>query len=164
MLDLNVIKARAAARLQGALHVATLANVANAANDDLPANDSISQLATLAAPAKPDPGPYTLAQALPDVAYADTMDEAATARFQARAAHCRRLGFTAHEAAGLAAQLHERDLHADYRHLCVECQHYRRGRCGNHAAAGLATNIVGRELATMFQHCGGHKEISHGIT
>ncbi len=114
--------------------------------------------------AKPDPGPYALAQALPDVAHADTMDEAATARFQARAAHCRRLGFTAHEAENLAARLHERDVHADYRHLCVECQHYRRGRCANHAAAGLATNIVGRELATTFQHCNGFKEISHGIT
>ena len=109
--------------------------------------------------AKPDPGPYTLAQALPDVAHAGPMDEAAMARFQARAAHCRRLGFTADEAAGLAEQLHQRDEHADYRHLCCECLHYRRGRCANHAAAGLATNIVGRELATMFQHCGGFKEV-----
>ncbi len=101
--------------------------------------------------------PYQHAQLPPDVAQAGPMDEAAMARFQTRAAHCRRLGFTAHEAGHLAAQLHERDLHADYRHLCVECQHYRRGRCGNHAAAGLATNIVGPELAVMFQHCGGFK-------
>ena len=164
MLDLNVIKARAAARLQGMPHVATLANVANAANDALPDIAPISQLATLATPAKPDPGPYALAQALPDVAHADAMDEAAMARFQARAVHCRRLGFTADEAEDLAEQLHLRDLHADFRHLCVECSHYRPGRCGNHAAAGLATNIVGRELATMFQHCNGFKEISHGIT
>lgn len=109
--------------------------------------------------AKHDPGPYKHAQVLPDVAYADTMDEAAMARFQARAAHCRRLGFTAHEAACLAEQLHERDVHADYRHLCVECQHYRRGRCGNHGAAGLATNVVGRDLAVMFQDCPGFGEV-----
>ena len=99
--------------------------------------------------------PHKLAQALPDVAQADAKDEAATARFQARAVHCRRLGLTADEAEDLAEQLHLRDLHADFRHLCVECQHYRRGRCGNHAAAALATNVVGRELATMFQNCPG---------
>ncbi len=103
--------------------------------------------------------PYKHAQVLPDVAQADAMDEAAMARFQARAAHCRRLGFTAHEAEHLAAQLHERDLHADYRHLCCECQHYRRGRCGNHGAAGLATNVVGRDLAVMFQDCPGFGEV-----
>ena len=103
--------------------------------------------------------PYTLAQVLPDAAQAGPMDEAAMARFQARAAHCRRLGFTADEAAGLAEQLHERDVHADFRHLCCECLHYRRGRCANHAAAGLATHIVGRELATMFQHCSGFGEV-----
>ena len=92
---------------------------------------------------------------LPDVALAGAKGEAAMVRFQVRAVHCRRLGFTADEAEHLAAQLHERDVHADYRHLCVECQHYRRGRCGNHAAAALATNVVGRELATMFQNCPG---------
>ena len=159
MLDLQALKARAAARLQGALHVATLANVANAANDALPANDSISQLATLATPAKPDPGPDGLAQALPDVPQADAMDDAAMARLQARAAHCRRLGFTAHEAAGLAQQLHERDVHADFRRLCVECSHYRRGRCGNYRAAALTTNVIGLDLATMFQDCPGFREV-----
>ena len=103
--------------------------------------------------------PHKLAQVLPDVAQADAMDEAATARFQARAVHCRRLGFTAVEAAGLAQQLHERDVHADFRRLCVECSHYRRGRCGNYRAAALTTNAIGLDLATMFQDCPGFREV-----
>ena len=148
----------------GGLHVAPRA----ALTDDLRAAIRASKpdlLALLAAEHEAfDERPYRLTLEQLHPSHADAMDEAATVRFRARAAHCRRLGFTADEAEDLAEQLHLRDLHADFRHLCVECQHYRPGRCGNHAAAGLATNIVGRELATMFQHCNGFKEISHGIT
>lgn len=73
----------------------------------------------------------------------------------ARVARAMRLGFEQQVAEALAERLRERDDHADYRHLCIECRHYRPGRCGNHTAAQLMTPNVGRDLATMFQDCPG---------
>ncbi len=88
-------------------------------------------------------------------AHADSWSEAVIARFQARTAAIQRHGFSEQDAEDLAEQLHLRDVHSDYRHLCVECSHYRPGRCANHRAAALTTSVVGRELTTMFQDCPG---------
>lgn len=103
----------------------------------------------------PPERPYKLAMAEGDAAHADPWDDAAIARFQARAGLIRRDGFDEQDADDLAERLHLRDVHADYRHLCLECRHYRRGRCGNHRAAGLMTVEVARDMATTFQHCPG---------
>lgn len=103
--------------------------------------------------------PYRLAQAAGDAAHAEPWNDGAIARFQARTRHIRRLGFAAQDADDLAERLHLRDVHADYRHLCVECRHYRPHRCGNHRTAALTAADVGRDLATMFQHCPGFSEV-----
>lgn len=153
MLDLDSIKARAASRLALARDAATPANPANWLMPDSP----ISQLATLATPAARNPGRYALTPAEAYAAHADAWDDGAIARFQARTRHIRRLGFTAQDADDLAERLHLRDVHAGHRHLCLECKHYRPGRCGNHKAARLHAADVGRDLATMFQHCPGFR-------
>jgi hypothetical protein len=103
--------------------------------------------------------PYRLAQAAGDAAHAEPWNDGAIARFQARTRHIRRLGFAAQDADDLAERLHLRDVHADYRHLCVECRHYRPHRCGNHRTAGLTAADVARDLATMFQDCPGFSEV-----
>lgn len=66
-----------------------------------------------------------------------------------------RWGWKHAEAKAQADRLRDRDEHADFRHLCIECTHYRPGRCGNHRAADLRAAEVGRDLATMFQDCAG---------
>jgi hypothetical protein len=120
-------------------------------------------LALLAAPAAgavlPPARPYRLTNADADVAHAEPWNDAAIARFQARAGHIRRLGFSEDDADDLAEALHLRDLHADYRHLCLECRHYRPGRCGNHSAADLGAADLTPRWATMFQHCPGFTEV-----
>ncbi len=103
--------------------------------------------------------PYKLTLKQLYAAHAEPWSEAVIVRFQARTAAIQRHGYGEQDAEDLAEQLHLRDVHSDYRHLCVECSHYRPGRCGNYGAAGLATNIVGRELATMFQNCSGFGEV-----
>lgn len=86
---------------------------------------------------------------------ADIARGAELARFQDRRARLMRWGWAADAAEAMARRLQERDDHADYRHLCVECRYYRPGRCTNHKAADLQSHEVGRELAVMFQHCPG---------
>lgn len=109
------------------------------------------------APSKATARPYrrTLAQA--DAAHAETWDDAAIARFQARLQRLARLDFAAADAEDLAERLHLRDVEGDDRTLCVECSHYRPGRCGNHRGAGLQASDVGRDLAGMLQRCPGHQ-------
>lgn len=123
-----------------------------------PAGAAPAELPAPTAPAWPkaaDSRPYRLAQGAGDAAHAEPWDDAAIVQFQARAGRFLRMGFRAADADDLAERLHLRDVQADYRHLCIECSHYRRGRCGNHRAAGLTAAEVGRDLATMFQHCSG---------
>ena len=112
----------------------------------------------MAANDEPPARPYRLTAAERHVAHADPWDDAACARFQARTRLLMRLGYGAQDAEDLAERLHLRDVHADYRHLCLECRHYRPVRCGNHKAAGLLTTEVGREMTEMFQHCTGFAE------
>jgi hypothetical protein len=77
------------------------------------------------------------------------------ARFIDRRSRLLRWGWAESEAEALADRLRLRDMHADYRHSCAECQHYRPGRCGNHRLAGLEGPEVGRDLAALLQHCAG---------
>ena len=97
--------------------------------------------------------PYRLSREQADAAHAKPWDEAAIARFQARQAQIMRLGYGQRDADDLAARLHLRDAEGDDRAMCLECQHYRPGRCGNHARAGLHSADVGRDLAAMLQRC-----------
>ena len=127
------------------------------ATDETPETPLVGVLSVMAVAPQGGCANSSPADSGPDLSAVAWTDED-IARFLARRAGLLRWGWSEPEAENLAARLHERDLHADYRQLCVECQHYRRGRCGNHGAAGLATNIVGRELATMFQNCGSFKE------
>ena len=45
----------------------------------------------------------------------------------------------------------------DPRVTCIECGHYRPGRCGNYRAAALFTNDIGPALAALPQRCPGYK-------
>lgn len=103
--------------------------------------------------------PYKLTREQLHAAHAEPWSEAVIARYQARTAAIQRHGYGEQVAEDLAEHLHLRDVHADYRHLCVECSHHRHGRCGNHRTAALATNVVSRDLAVMFQDCPGFKEV-----
>ncbi|MCK6376436.1 MAG: hypothetical protein L6Q69_20395 [Zoogloea sp.] len=80
-------------------------------------------------------------------------------RTAARLARLKRWGWPADEARALAERLRLRDVHADHRHLCVECPHLsgsvaRGWRCGNHRAAQVGHELP-RELVGMFQDCPG---------
>ena len=88
-------------------------------------------------------------------AHAEAWGDAAIARFQARAGLVRRHTVTTQDAEDLAELLHLRDVQADHRVLCVECEHYLPGRCGNHRAAGLQGSDVSRDMATRLQRCSG---------
>ena len=92
------------------------------------------------------------------MAHAEPWYDAAIARFQARTVAIQRRGFTELDAQDLAERLHLRDVHCDYRHLCLECEHLagRAGawRCGNHKAADVGRELP-RDLAAMFQNCAG---------
>ena len=105
--------------------------------------------------------PYRLSRAQGDAAHAEPWDDATIARFQARAAGIERRGFGAQDAEDLAEQLHLRDCHADYRHLCLECEHLAGSvttgwRCGNHRAADTDRELQA-DLVTVAQVCAGFK-------
>jgi hypothetical protein len=107
-----------------------------------------------------DSRPYRLAQAEGDAAHADHWDDAALARFQARAAAFQRRGFTEQDADDLAERAHLLEVQAEGRALCLTCRHLagfvaRGWRCGNHRAAGLLLPDVSLDLATMAQRCPG---------
>lgn len=109
------------------------------------------ELLALLAPKRP----YRLAQAEADAAHAIPWDDAACARFVARVSLFLRRGIDATDADDLAERLRLRDVQGDERALCLECTHYRSGRCGNHRRAGLTSPDVGRDLAGMLQRCAG---------
>ena len=107
------------------------------------------------APAPPCNRPYRLAPADADRCHAGGWDDAETARFVARVALFMRRGINATDADDLAERLTLRDRDADERVICVECSHYRPGRCGNHRSALMTTADIGRDLAVMLQRCPG---------
>ena len=92
---------------------------------------------------------YRLSAAEADRCHAEPWDDATIARFVARLGLLMRRGFNATDADDLAERLHLRDVQGDDRACCVECRHYRPGRCGNPMAAGLLSPDVGRDLAVM---------------
>jgi hypothetical protein len=97
--------------------------------------------------------PYRLANAAGGAAHAKAWDDAAIARFQARAHRLVRLGIASQDAEDLAERLHLRDVTGDDRVLCVECNHYRAGKCGNPHQAWLSSP----GLAATLQRCAGFK-------
>lgn len=99
--------------------------------------------------------PFKLTLVQTGAAHADPWDEAAMARFEARVAHLRTVGICEQDAEDLAETLHLRDVHADHRHLCLECRHYRPGSCANYRQAGLQASDVGRDMAAVMQQCRG---------
>ena len=144
MIDLQVIRTRAAARMV-ALQTPAPANVANR----LIEAPAISHLAGLAG------GTARAANASePDPAVIGWTD-ADIARFTDRRARLMRWGWPEAEAEKLADRLVQRDRDIDDRVSCTDCQHYRPGRCGNHRRAGLHAPDVGRDLAALLQRCPG---------
>ena len=99
--------------------------------------------------------PYRLTLAQGDAAHAEAWDDACIARFQARLQRLARLGFAADDAEDQAERLHLRDVDADDRVLCFECNHYRPGRCDNNVVAGLLSAEVGTDWAALPQWCVG---------
>ncbi len=77
--------------------------------------------------------------------------------FRDRRARLLRSGWAESDAETVAARLTTRDRERDERVSCVECGHYRPGRCGNHRHAGLNASEVGRDLASMLQRCPGFR-------
>lgn len=107
--------------------------------------------------------PYRLAPPDADVAHAEPWDDAAIARFQARAQRIRRRGFGEQDADDLAERLHLRDVHADQRVMCLECRSLSGTlatgwRCGNHKAAAVMRDLPA-DLVTQMQVCPGFVEV-----
>ena len=103
--------------------------------------------------ALPPNRPYRLSQADGDRCHVEPWDDACIALFVARVGRFLRLGIDATDADDLAERLVLRDRDGDARVSCIECRHYRLGRCGNHGRAGLLAPDVGRDLATLLQRC-----------
>lgn len=106
----------------------------------------------------PQPRPYRLRQADADRCHYPQWDGAEISAFVARVALFVRRGMTATDADDLAEGLVLRDRDGDDMHVCVECAHYRPGRCGNHRRAALHSPEVGRDLAALLQRCPGFVE------
>lgn len=106
----------------------------------------------------PRPRRYRLKPAELKAAHLDPWDEVAINRFQARTGRLQRLGFDEQDADDMAERLHLRDARADDRHVCLECRHYRPGRCTKYQAAGLSSPEVGPDLAVLLQRCPGFGE------
>lgn len=95
-----------------------------------------------------------LHEAAPDLS-AVAWTDADVARFLDRRARLLRWGWAEPDADALAERLLQRDRDVDVRVACVDCKHYRPGRCGNHKRAGLGSDEVGRDLAGLLQRCDG---------
>jgi hypothetical protein len=106
---------------------------------------------TVATPAQP----YRLTRADSDRCHANGWDDAEIAAFTGRMTLFMRRGLSATDADDLAERLTLRDRDGVAQRMCIECGHYRPGRCGDHRHAGLHSPDVGRDLAVMLQHCPG---------
>jgi len=103
--------------------------------------------------------PYRMSDADADVAHAEPWTDAVIELFKTRVAAIQRRGFSPQDAEDLAERLHLRDLHADHRHLCLECLHLAGStaagwRCRNARAAQVGRGLPA-ELATLMQSCPG---------
>ena len=99
--------------------------------------------------------PYQLTREQADEAHAQPWDDVVIEHFVARVTRLIRLGLNVTDADDLAERLHLRDVQHDDRSMCLECRHYRPGRCSNHRRAGLNVRDVGRDFAAMLQRCPG---------
>lgn len=77
------------------------------------------------------------------------------ARFLARRNRLVRWGWGERDAEEVAERLVKRDRESDDRVMCVDCQHWRPGRCGNSGRAGLSMPHLSRALAELLQRCNG---------
>ena len=68
-----------------------------------------------------------------------------------------RWGWQQPDAEALADRLFKRDREEDDRALCVECHHWRPGRCGNSVRAGVLVPSLSAQLADLLQRCLGFK-------
>ena len=125
-------------------------------------------LALLAGTAAPTAGttpvwdrPHRLMPAEADRAHAQPWDDAACANFVARVTLFLRRRVDVEDADDIAERLHLRDVDGDKRVVCLECSHYRPGRCGNYLGAELQSAEVGRDLAARLQHCPGSSIPEH---
>ena len=78
-------------------------------------------------------------------------------RQAARLARLLRWGWPAEEAEALAERPRSEREGDDDRVRCIDCNHYRPGRCGNHRSADLHSPEVGRAFAAMLQRCPGFR-------
>ena len=99
--------------------------------------------------------PHKLTREQLHAAHAEPWSEAVIVRFQARTAAIQRHGFGEQDTEDLAEQLHQRDVGREPMVMCMECSHYRPGRCGNHRAAGLMVPELARVITVMLQRCPG---------
>jgi hypothetical protein len=140
MLDLDAIRKRAAVRV-------SIASPANAANL---LTQPISNVAGLAAQ-RP-----LMTREDADRCHAGGWTDAEIQTFTGRVLLLVRRGVSTTVADDLAERLTLRDRDGDDRRLCLECRHFRPGRCGNHRAAGLHSSELGRDVAAMLQRCQGY--------
>ena len=103
--------------------------------------------------------PHKLTLVQSHAAHAEPWSEEVIVRFQARTAANQRHGCGAQDAEDLAEQLHLRDVEGDRMVMCMECSHYRPGRCGNHRAAELMVPELPRVVTVMFQRCPGFEVV-----
>ena len=148
MLDLAAIKARAAARLGAHAHPQTPASPANW----LIQPTEISQLAGVASPKPVDPDRWCWPSS-------DAMNGSELQTFTARVLLFTRRAMGEPQAEALADRLVGRDREQDDRRLCLECNNYRPGRCGNSRNAGLTAHQIGGDLAALLQRCPGFSPV-----
>ena len=103
--------------------------------------------------------PFRLSRAAADRCHLGGWKDAEIELFTARTLHFIRRGVTAGDADDLSERLTLRDRDADDRRLCLECRHFRPGRCGNYQAAGLGGPGLPRDLTTQLQRCPGFKAL-----
>jgi hypothetical protein len=102
---------------------------------------------------------YRLPAQLADMAHAEPWSEFAIKAFARRADALHERGFDAQDALDLAERLHLRDVTADERRCCVECQHFHGWRCNQYRSALLDRPVVSRDLAVMLQRCPAFKYV-----
>ena len=104
-----------------------------------------------AAPAERRSGNRLMTVEEADRCHTGGWDDAEIAAFTARHVRLLTLGFTDGDADDLAERLTLRDRDGDTRRLCIECAHYRGGRCRQAARSGVGPEVGA--LAVVFQRC-----------
>jgi hypothetical protein len=149
VIDLETIQAAASARLAADSGSRLMANSANRLTVANPATSPISQLAGLAVSHEAEHDPDRCCW--PHGAGWNTRE---IEKFITRRDRLQRWAWPEDAAEALAERLLHRDRDRDdHRHACVECAHYRPGRCTDHHRAGLTAPELSRDLASLPQRC-----------